>query len=241
MRGLNRRPGATSPTLLTPTRPAIPSPLAAVPTHRCVSAVRLAPYVPPSIAFAECGWQGLSGVRGKSTSAIHRGQRGASILTCMHSPAAGFVIGVIWALVWPTWGNELYHLHAGTWKVFSTLHIAIIFFCFGITLETSSLKSAFKSYQVLIMGFLMILVVTALTGFIPLGLGFNPEAFGIGLAVFAACPTSLSQGVTVVIQGYGNAALALLLVVLTNLVSSAGRRVLEGGWAGGAKSRVMRA
>lgn len=106
------------------------------------------------------------------------------------------------------------------WKLFSTIHIAIIFFCFGITLETSELKMAFKSWQVLIMGFVVIMIGTAMTGFIPLGLGFHPEAFGIGLAIFACCPTSLSQGVTVVIQGYGNAALALLLVVITNLVSS---------------------
>ena len=59
---------------------------------------------------------------------------------------------------------------------------------------------AFKSWQVLIMGFTMILVGTALTGFIPLHMNFKPAAFGIGMAVFACCPTSLSQGVTVVIQ-----------------------------------------
>ena len=59
---------------------------------------------------------------------------------------------------------------------------------------------AFKSWQVLIMGFTMILVGTAITGFVPLHMGFKPAAFGIGMAVFAACPTSLSQGVTVVIQ-----------------------------------------
>lgn len=68
------------------------------------------------------------------------------------------------------------------------------------------------------MGYVMIMIGTALTGFIPLMMNFKPAAFGIGMAVFACCPTSLSQGVTVVIQGYGNAALALLLVVLTNLV-----------------------
>lgn len=108
---------------------------------------------------------------------------------------------------------------AGSWKVFSTLHIMIIFFNFGVTLETSELKTAFKSWQVLTMGFLMILVGTSLTGFVPLAMNFKPAAFGIGMAVFACCPTSLSQGVTVVIQAYGNSALALLLVVLTNLVS----------------------
>ena len=88
----------------------------------------------------------------------------------------------------------------GSWKLFSTIHIVIIFFLFGITLETSELKTAFKSWQVLIMGFTMILVGTALTGFVPLHMNFKPAAFGIGMAVFAACPTSLSQGVTVVIQ-----------------------------------------
>mmetsp|Transcript_25294 Transcript_25294/g.54972 ORF Transcript_25294/g.54972 Transcript_25294/m.54972 type:complete len:404 (-) Transcript_25294:245-1456(-) len=137
----------------------------------------------------------------------------------------GFVIGVVVALVWPTPGDYLYHIMVPShdpadkpWKLMSTLHICIIFFNFGVTLETSELKTAFKSWQVLLMGFTMILFGTAVTGFIPLHMNFQPEAFGIGLAIFAACPTSLSQGVTVVIQSYGNSALALLLVVTTNLV-----------------------
>ncbi len=143
----------------------------------------------------------------------------------------GFVIAIIIALVWPAPGNYIYHMMIGdsSWKLFSTLHIFIIFFLFGITLETSELKVAFKSWQVLIMGFVMILVGTAITGFVPMHMNFKPavsmhtvswgectkeilippfrtlswfhvQAFGIGMAVFAACPTSLSQGVTVVIQ-----------------------------------------
>ena len=91
-------------------------------------------------------------------------------------------------------------MQVGSWKLFSTIHIFIIFFLFGITLETSELKVAFKSWQVLIMGFTMILIGTALTGFVPMHMNFKPAAFGIGMAVFACCPTSLSQGVTVVIQ-----------------------------------------
>lgn len=46
----------------------------------------------------------------------------------------------------------------------------------------------------------------------------QPKEFGYGLAIFACAPTSLSSGVTLVIQGYGNAALALLMTVLTNII-----------------------
>ena len=45
-----------------------------------------------------------------------------------------------------------------------------------------------------------------------------PWPFFVGLAVFAAVPTTLSSGVTLVQNGRGNAALALLLVVATNLM-----------------------
>lgn len=49
-------------------------------------------------------------------------------------------------------------------------------------------------------------------------MNFVPKEFGIGLAIFACMPTSLSSGVTLVIQGYGNGALGLLLTVSSNLI-----------------------
>jgi predicted Na+-dependent transporter len=79
------------------------------------------------------------------------------------------------------------------WKIVSTINICIVFLIFGLTLETSELKEALKSVKAWVMGLLTILVFTALTAFIFVHMGFQPVEFGIGLAIFACSPTSLSQ------------------------------------------------
>uniref|UniRef100_A0A7S0WVL0 Uncharacterized protein n=1 Tax=Chlamydomonas leiostraca TaxID=1034604 RepID=A0A7S0WVL0_9CHLO len=135
----------------------------------------------------------------------------------------GFVVGVIWALAWYQPGKWCYtryldtgHMH---WKIISTINIFIIFLIFGLTLETSELKQALKAWQVWLTGLVSILVITALTGFLFVHMGFTPREFGIGLAIFACSPTSLSSGISVVIQGYGNGAMSLFLTVATNLLA----------------------
>lgn len=45
----------------------------------------------------------------------------------------------------------------------------------------------------------------------------QPPEFAIGLAIMACVPSSLSSGVTLVIQGYGNGALGLLFTVAGNV------------------------
>lgn len=130
----------------------------------------------------------------------------------------GFLLAVIIALVWPWPGQELYHIMIGSWKVIPTINLIIIFFIFGISLDTQELKSAMKAWKSLIVGDVSILVLTSLTGFIPIYLPFNPKAFSIGLAIMACVPTSLSSGVTLVIQGEGHGTLALLQTVTTNIL-----------------------
>ncbi len=100
----------------------------------------------------------------------------------------------------------------------STINISIIFLIFGLTLETSELKDALKNVKVWVMGLLTILVITSFTAFIFVNMGFEPYEFGVGLAVFACSPTSLSSAITLVIQSYGNGAMSLLLTVVTNLL-----------------------
>lgn len=107
---------------------------------------------------------------------------------------------------------------AGGWKIITTINMMLIFFIFGITLETSELKSALKGWKVLLLGIVSILFITAVTGFVFINMDFKPREFGYGLAIFACVPTSLSSGVSLVIQGYGNAALALLMTVTTNIL-----------------------
>lgn len=50
------------------------------------------------------------------------------------------------------------------WKLVSTVNMCIIFFIFGITLETSELKQAFKAWKVLLLGLTSILVLTSFAG-----------------------------------------------------------------------------
>ncbi len=107
---------------------------------------------------------------------------------------------------------------ANGWKIISTINICIIFFIFGITLETSELKEALRNWKVWGMGVITILVLTSFTAYLFVNMDFQPVEFGIGLAVFACSPTSLSSAISLVIQAYGNGAMSLLLTVVTNLL-----------------------
>ncbi|KXZ47748.1 hypothetical protein GPECTOR_33g630 [Gonium pectorale] len=130
----------------------------------------------------------------------------------------GFIVAVVFALLVPAPGNALYQLKSNGWKVISTINLAIIFLIFGLTLETSELKAALRGYKVLLLAIVTILFITGLTGFIFINMDFKPMEFGYGLAIFACVPTSLSSGVALVISGYGNSALALMMTVSTNII-----------------------
>jgi sodium/bile acid cotransporter 7 len=91
--------------------------------------------------------------------------------------------------------------------------MAIIFFIFGVTLDTSELLLALKAWKAIMFGLVSMLVICPLFGFICMLLPFKPYEFALGLAVMACVPTSLSSGVTLVIGAYGNGALALLFTV----------------------------
>nr|QKY15122.1 putative sodium/metabolite cotransporter (BASS4) [Polytomella parva] len=132
----------------------------------------------------------------------------------------GFIFSVIFGLACPAPGHHLYDWKSKQgWKIMTTINLCIIFFIFGLTLETKELVDALKGYKTLILGIISTLVITALTGFIFVNMDFSPKEFGYGLAIFACSPTSLSAGVTCIIQGYGNAALGLMITVLTNILA----------------------
>jgi hypothetical protein len=116
----------------------------------------------------------------------------------------------------------------------TTINMCIIFFIFGITLETSELKEAVKAVRSLSTGLVSILLLTCLTGFIPLMIPFKPYEFSVGLAIMACVPTSLSSGVSLVIGSYGNGALALLFTVSSNLVGARRAGGVPAGAAAGA-------
>jgi sodium/bile acid cotransporter 7 len=92
------------------------------------------------------------------------------------------------------------------WKLATTINMAVIFFIFGITLDTSELLTALKAWKALVFGLTSMLVLTPLFGFIAVRLPFEPREFALGLAIMACVPSSLSSGVTLVIQVCGGAA-----------------------------------
>lgn len=96
--------------------------------------------------------------------------------------------------------------------------MAVIFFIFGLTTDTSELVTAVKAGRSLIFGLVSILFLSPLFGFICMLIPFKPYEFALGLAVMACVPTSLSSGVTLVIGAYGNGALALLFTVSANIL-----------------------
>jgi sodium/bile acid cotransporter 7 len=112
----------------------------------------------------------------------------------------------------------LHCLQANGWKIVTTTNMAIIFFIFGLTTDTSELVMAVKAGKSLVFGLLSILFISPLLGFICMLIPFKPYEFALGLAVMACVPTSLSSGVTLVIGAYGNGALALLFTVSANIL-----------------------
>lgn len=96
--------------------------------------------------------------------------------------------------------------------------MAVIFFIFGLTTDTSELLLALKAWKSIAFGLTSILALSPLFGFLCMLLPFKPYEFSLGLAIMACVPTSLSSGVTLVIGAYGNGALGLLFTVTGNIL-----------------------
>eukprot|EP00887_Chlorella_sp_A99_P000096 scaffold16.g96.t1 len=94
-----------------------------------------------------------------------------------------------------------------------------IFAISGLLLQRGEALAALRSMPALAYGVAAILFVTPLTALGVLRLPLNPPEMGVGLAVFACMPTSLSTCITLTTAANGNGAVALLLVVVTNLLS----------------------
>jgi sodium/bile acid cotransporter 7 len=123
----------------------------------------------------------------------------------------GLLSVAVVGLVWPSPGRAMGHL--------PTQYIAVsaIFVCAGLLLRTDEIRAAFRAWRATTWGVLSILFVTPVVGGI---LAFHvpmEPTFQLGLALFVCMPTTLSSGIALTTQAKGNAALALLLTVVTNL------------------------
>jgi len=132
------------------------------------------------------------------------------------------VIGLITAVVislaipWP--GKEVESWSIGSWGIVSTINVVTIFVVSGLTLQTDHIKDAVKQWAAALVGCITILLITPCAGFAIVNLPFEPPAYTYGLAVFALVPTTIASGVTLVTVARGNAALALMLTVITNVL-----------------------
>ncbi|CAM9235397.1 unnamed protein product [Choristocarpus tenellus] len=137
-----------------------------------------------------------------------------------HFLPLGFLFVLVFALLWPAPGKALGKEKVDGFRVVQTINVIVIFIISGLTLKTDDIKKAVSKDGRVGYGYgvVTILVTTASFGFLAVEIPFEVKEFAYGLAVFCIVPTTLSSGVTLVSQGGGNGALALLLTVTTNLL-----------------------
>eukprot|EP00929_Paragymnodinium_shiwhaense_P015046 TRINITY_DN12304_c0_g1_i2.p1 TRINITY_DN12304_c0_g1~~TRINITY_DN12304_c0_g1_i2.p1 ORF type:complete len:407 (-),score=78.32 TRINITY_DN12304_c0_g1_i2:410-1630(-) len=134
----------------------------------------------------------------------------------------GLMLSLPVGLGWPAIGSELSRpsidIMGTHFPFFSTLLVMIMFVINGLLLETAEMKSALKDWKACCFGLASILLLTPWFGLIPLQLGYLPRTLALGFVIFHAMPTTLSTGITLTLQAEGNAALALVLTVTSNLL-----------------------
>lgn len=132
----------------------------------------------------------------------------------------GFLLVLVWALAWPAPGKAVGKPKAEGYRVVQTINVVVIFVISGLTLKTDDIKQALGKEGMggFLYGVVAILGITASIGFVAAEIPFDVKEFSYGLAVFCVVPTTLSSGVTLVMNAGGNDALALLLTVTTNLL-----------------------
>ncbi len=139
-----------------------------------------------------------------------------------HFLPLGLVTAATVAMAFPAPGREVASQVAvvggDEYKAVSSALIFAIFLSSGFALKTDDLRAAFSCARAVVAGLVSILCVTPCLGFAAAALPLTPSAFASGLAVFCCVPTTLSSGVALVTQGGGNAALALILTVGSNLL-----------------------
>jgi len=130
----------------------------------------------------------------------------------------GLATCLIVALAWDVPGKELSKPKVEGYGVVNSLGVIIIFFISGMCLKTADVKAAIAAPVAVLYSLCAILFLTPMAGFIATQIPFSPSEFKIGLALFCCVPTTLTSGVALVSQAKGNAALALLLTVGSNVL-----------------------
>lgn len=116
-----------------------------------------------------------------------------------------------------------------------------IFIISGLLLQRGEMLTAVRSTEALAYGLVAILAATPMLAFAVLRLPLQPPEMALGLAVFCCMPTTLSACVALTTASGGNAAVALLLTVVTNMLGvrwpwsgQAGHQ--QSGWGGAGRA-----
>ncbi|KAL4517654.1 hypothetical protein Ndes2526B_g02058 [Nannochloris sp. 'desiccata'] len=128
-----------------------------------------------------------------------------------------FLIAVLIAMAAPAPGIAVISIEVGPFRLFQMINIIVVFFISGLTLNTKNCKATLKFWPGILWGFVTILAITPCLGFALQAIPFTPPEFAAGLAIFSAAPTTLGVGAALVRQSKGDDALALLLLIGTNL------------------------
>lgn len=109
-------------------------------------------------------------------------------------------------------------VQVGSFRLVQTINVCTIFVISGLLLSTADLQAAIKAYVGFVYGLVAILFITPCLGFLMYKIPFQTREYAVGLTVFSCVPTTLTSGVTYVMQAGGNAALALMLTVCSNIL-----------------------
>ena len=108
----------------------------------------------------------------------------------------------VWALAWPAPGKAVGKPKVEGYRVIQTINVIVIFIISGLTLKTDDIKEALskEGRWGFIYGVVAILGITGCIGFVAAEIPFDVDEFSYGLAVFCVVPTTLSSGVTLVMN-----------------------------------------
>lgn len=114
----------------------------------------------------------------------------------------GFLIVLIWALAWPAPGEAVAEPTVADYRIVQTINVVVIFIISGLTLKTADIKKAIskEGRWGYIYGIVATLGITGCVGFVAAEIPFDVDEFSYGLAVFCVVPTTLSSGVTLVMN-----------------------------------------
>lgn len=114
----------------------------------------------------------------------------------------GFLLVLIIALSWPAPGEAVGKPQVEGFRVIQTINVVIIFLISGLTLKTDDIKEALgkEGRRGYLYGIVAILGITGCVGFVAAEIPFDVNEFSYGLSVFCVVPTTLSSGVTLVMN-----------------------------------------